>query len=29
MSNIEAHAKPVRELLTPKYTIDYYQREYR
>lgn len=29
MSTIEAHSKPVRELLTPKYSIDYYQREYR
>lgn len=28
-STIEAHAKSVRDLLAPKYTIDYYQREYR
>jgi hypothetical protein len=29
VSTIEAHSKPIRELLAPKYTIDYYQREYR
>ena len=29
MSTIEAHSKPIRELLAPKYTIDYYQREFR
>jgi hypothetical protein len=29
MSTIEAHSKPIRDLLSPKYTIDYYQREYR